>query len=296
MLWSIFLMLSASPASAQTVDWWRPTPELRIAVHWVLGGTLDVNNPTQMGLRDFYGNALPAPDVYDIDGEMNSASTVAFLHSQGKKVICYIDAGVYETYREDAAKFQTLVPRIWGKADAGWENSYWLDIRRIADLEPIMKARMQMCKSKGFDAIEPDEIDGWENDTGFPITYQDQLNYNRALARWAHELGISIGQKGDIIQTRDLVNDFDWTLNEECFLYRECTNPYDPVLDNEVPGLQLYVQQNKAVFIAEYKPYKSVKWQLICEQSRTYRFNTARYKLGLPNRGGRMPCSVSSYW
>lgn len=289
-------MAVAPSAKAQSQDWWKPNAQQRIALHWVLGNPLDVGNLTQMGLRDFDGRLLPAPDVYDIDGEMNPASTVAYLHGQGKKVICYIDAGVYETYRGDAAKFQALTPQIWGKADAGWNDSYWLDIRRIGELEPIMKARMQMCKDKGFDAIEPDEIDGWENDTGFPLTYQDQLAYNRALAQWAHELGLSIGQKGDIIQTRDLVDHFDWTLNEECFRYRECTQPYDPVLDREVPGLQLYVQQDKAVFVAEYKAFTATRWANICSQSTNQRFNTTRFRLGLPNNGGRMPCSTGTTW
>ncbi|WP_213498428.1 endo alpha-1,4 polygalactosaminidase [Lysobacter helvus] len=281
---------------AQSIDWWKPTATQRIALHWVLEGALDVTSPTQMGLRDMNGNALPEPNVYDIDGEMNSAATVAYLHGKGKKVICYFDAGVYESYRTDAYRFQALSPRIWGNADEGWNDSFWLDVRRVDELEPIMKARMQVCKDKGFDAIEPDEIDGWENDTGFPITYQDQLNYNKALARWAHELGLSIGQKGDLIQVRDLVDDFDWTLNEECFQYNECTNPYDPYLDDEVPGLQLYVQRNKAVFIAEYKGYTSTKWNSICTNSTKNRFNTTRFKLGLRNNGGRMPCSTAVGW
>lgn len=171
-----------------------------------------------------------------------------------------MDAGVYETYRRDASAFRALQPQIWGKADAGWANSYWLDIRRINELEPIMKARMAECKRKGFDAIELDEIGGWENDTGFPITYNHQLRCNQALAQWAHEMGMSIGQTGDLIQTRDLVDHFDWVLNEECFYYRECTNPYDPVLDREVTGLQLYVRQNKAVFAAEYAKYGASRW------------------------------------
>lgn len=289
-------MLSIPAASAQDGDWWKPTADQRISLHWVLGGPLNVNDPKQMGLRDFNGAALPEPDVYDIDGEYNSAETVAYLHARGKKVICYFDAGVYETYRQDAHKFQELSPQIWGNADEGWNDSFWLDIRRVDELEPIMKARMQECKDKGFDAIEPDEIDGWENDTGFPLTYQDQLNYNKALARWAHEIGMSIGQKGDIIQTRDLVDDFDWTLNEECFQYRECTNPYDPNLDEIVPGLQLYVQRNKAVFVAEYKAFTSTRWASICATSANERFNTTRFKLGLPNRGGRMPCSTEAGW
>lgn len=289
-------VVAALPARSQEPGWWRPTADQRLALHWVLGDALDVNSPLEMGLRDFNGRFLPEPDVYSIDGEMNPAETVAHLHGMGKKVICYIDAGVYETYRRDAYKFQALTPQIWGKPDKGWANSYWLDIRRISELEPIMKARMKMCKDKGFDAIEPDEIDGWENDTGFAITYQDQLNYNKALARWAHELGMSIGQKGDIIQTRDLVNDFDWTLNEECFQYHECTNPYDPTLDRHFPGLQLYVQQNKAVFIAEYKDFTDTRWANICATSTNRRFNTTRFRLGLPNNAGRLPCSTGTSW
>jgi len=291
--------------------WWQPTTEKRIALHWVLGDPLDVNNPKQMGLRDFNGQVLPEPDVYDIDGEFNTAATVNYLHNKGKKVICYFDAGVYEDYRTDAYKFQQLSPRIWGAADKPWDGSSWLDIRRVSELEPIMKARMQTCKDKGFDAIEPDEIDGWENSNGFSktpytdpqtgvthsgITYQDQLIYDKAVARWAHEIGMSIGQKGDIIQTRDLVSDFDWTLNEECYQYDECTNPYDPNLKTAVPGLQLYVQANKAVFIAEYKAFTSAKWSKICTDSKNSKFNTTRFKLGLPNNGGRMPCSTSVVW
>lgn len=297
-------LLIASAASAQST-WWQPTADKPLALHWVLNGPLDVSDPLQMGLVDFNGQPLPEPDVYDIDGEFNSANTVAYLHSRGKKVICYFDAGVYETYRDDAYKFQQITPRIWGNKDEGWDNSYWLDIRRIDELEPIMKARMKMCKDKGFDAIEPDEIDGWENDNGFAdveynghkgITYQDQLAYNRALARWAHEIGMSIGQKGDIIQTRDLVAHFDWTLNEECFQYFECTKVYDPTTDKEYPGLQLYTQANKAVFIAEYKNFGATRWTNICATSKNRRFNTTRFKLGLPNNGGRLPCSTDTSW
>ncbi|MGH7196643.1 MAG: endo alpha-1,4 polygalactosaminidase [Candidatus Saccharimonadales bacterium] len=285
------LLFKAGAPTPPPASWWKPTPDKPIALHWVLGDALNVNDPVQMGVRDFTGKTLPEPDVYDIDGEYNTKATVDYLHNKGKKVICYFDAGVYETYRSDAYKFKALSPQIWGKADVGWDNSYWLDIRRVSELEPIMKTRMQMCKDKGFDAIEPDEIDGWENDSGFALTYQDQLNYNKALARWAHEMGMSIGQKGDLIQVRDLVGDFDWTLNEECYQYNECTSVYDPVLNKNFPGLQLYVQANKAVFIAEYKAFDATKWNSICANSATNHFNTTRFKLGLPNNGGRMPCT-----
>ena len=248
-----------------------------------------------MGLRDMTGATLPAPDVYDIDGELNTKATVDYLHSQGKKVICYFDAGVYESYRSDASKFPASVI---GSPDEGWDGSNWLDIRQIDILKPIMQARVQMCKDKGFDAIEPDEITNWSNNPGFPITYQDQIVYNRAVASWAHAAGLSIGLKGDLEQAHDLVGDFDWTLNEECFQYSECTsitNEGGPGADGkDYPGLQLFVQANKAVWIAEYKSYSASAWTTVCNTSKTQHFNTTLFKLGLPNNGGRKPCATTS--
>jgi len=250
---------------------------------------LDVNNPKDMGLVDPSGNALgsPPPEVYDIDGFFNGKDpncnvkdkngvcvqgendAVATLHAMGKKVICYIDVGVYENYRPDAYKFPQ---EVIGNTDAGWNGSYWLDIRRTDVLGPIMKARMQMCKDKGFDAIEPDEIDGYSNDPGFPLTYQDQLNYNRFIAQMAHSMGMSIGLKGDIDQVKDLVGDFDWTLNEECFQYRECAL------------LKPFSDAGKAVLQVEYRGTLDT----ICPTANTNNWNSLLMPLNLD--GGRRPC------
>jgi hypothetical protein len=267
--------------------WWKPSSAKPLTMAWVLDGGISLSDPVQLGLRGIDGSTLAAPDVYDIDGELNSAATVAALHAMGKKVICYMDAGVYETYRSDASKF----PKgIWGNADEGWAGSYWLDIRRINDLAPIMQARFQMCKDKGFDAIEPDEITGWSNDSGFPLTYADQIAYNKAIAGWAHAIGMSIGLKGDLEQAHDLVNDFDWTLNEECYQYSECTTISNegPGADGkDWPGLQLFSQAGKAVWIAEYQGLGSTQ----CANALANHFNASLYKLGLPLGGGRQPCT-----
>ena len=64
--------------------------------------------------------------------------------------------------------------------------------------------------------------------------------------------------------------------------------------DTEVPGLQLYTQANKAVFVAEYKAYSASKWLSICQSSRTRHFNTARFKLEL--NGPRQPCAATTSW
>ncbi|WP_422397222.1 endo alpha-1,4 polygalactosaminidase [Sphingopyxis kveilinensis] len=48
---------------------------------------------------------------------------------------------------------------------------------------------MRCASVTGFDAVDPDEINGWENDIGFPLAFNGQLSYHRALTGWAHHLG-----------------------------------------------------------------------------------------------------------
>lgn len=279
----LLLLTLASPANAADA-WWQPKASQKLTLHWALEGAINVNNPKHIGERDFNGAVLPRPNVLDIDGEYNTAATVNTLHARGQKVICYFDAGVYETYRSDAAKFPKSVI---GKADQGWDGSYWLDIRQLSILLPIMESRIQMCADKSFDAIEPDEIDGWENASGFPLKYSDQVTYNKAIAGLAHKHGLAVVQKGDLIQTQDLVSAFDATLNEECVQYNECRNPYNPVTDREQLGLQAYSNVDKAVWLSEYK---ASVYSKMCTQAKTGGWMAALYKLGLPLNAGRKPC------
>ena len=57
-----------------------------------------------------------------------------------------------------------------------------------------MKARfVNWCQAKGFDAIEPDNLDGWSNISN--ISQADNLAYDLAIAQLAHALPLSIGLK-----------------------------------------------------------------------------------------------------
>ncbi len=104
-----------------------------------------------------------------------------------------------------------------------------------------MAERLDMCRDKGFDAVEPDNMDGYRNRTGFPLTAADQLRYNRLIARLAHERGMAVGLKNDLDQIPDLVGDFDFAVNEQCAQYGECGR------------LTPFVEAGKAVFHAEYE-------------------------------------------
>jgi hypothetical protein len=83
-------------------------------------------------------------------------------------------------------------------------------------------------------------VDAYSNNSGFNLAYNDQLDYNRFLASEAHARGLSVGLKNDLDQVTDLLSDFDWALNEECFDWSEC--------DLLLP----FIQAGKAVFHVEY--------------------------------------------
>jgi hypothetical protein len=144
-------------------------------------------------------------DFYVIDGFDNAAAAVASLHAKGRKVGCYISAGSYENWRPDASSFPAAV---LGNSN-GWSGEKWLDIRRLDILGPIMEARLDMCRAKGFDAVDPDNVDGYTNRTGFSLTAADQLAYNRFLADAAHARGMAVGLKNDLDQIATLEPSFD---------------------------------------------------------------------------------------
>jgi TolB protein len=208
-------------AAAPQSEWWEPA----VGATWQWQLTGEVID------RSF------DVDVYDVDLFDTDASVVDALHAQGSKVICYISAGSWEDWRPDAGRFPDSVI---GEKYEGWAGENWLDIRQIDLLAPIMRSRLDLCKAKGFDGVEPDNIDAYTNDTGFTLTYQDQLAFNISLANEAHSRGLSIGLKNDSEQVDDLLPHFDWALTEDCFDEEWC--------EEMLP----FIWAGKAVFAAEY--------------------------------------------
>lgn len=176
--------------------------------------------------------------IYDVDYERTSRVEVARLHRDGRRVICYLSVGSWEDFRPDSGGFPD---EVLGKVMDGWPDERWLDIRRQDILLPLLAARMDICAHKGFDAVEPDNVDGYRNETGFELSSADQLSFNRAVARLAHERGLSVALKNDLDQIPDLVGDFDFAINEQCALYGECGD-YLP-----------FTEAGKAVLHVEYE-------------------------------------------
>ncbi|MGN6190111.1 MAG: endo alpha-1,4 polygalactosaminidase [Conexibacter sp.] len=174
--------------------------------------------------------------VYDVDGFDTSRAQVARLHRAGRYVVCYVDVGTWERWRPDAARF----PRALLGASNGWPGERWLDVRRIDALAPLLRARFARCRAKGFDAVEPDNVDGYANGSGFPLTAADQLRFNRWVARAVHADGMAVALKNDLEQAPALARDFDFAVLEQCFQYDECAKA------------RPFLRAGKAVYDAEY--------------------------------------------
>ncbi|MET0340137.1 MAG: endo alpha-1,4 polygalactosaminidase [Polyangiales bacterium] len=184
-------------------------------------------------------------EIYDIDMFTATPALIASLHARGRKVICYLNVGAWEQWRADAAMFP---PEVLGKpwSATKFTDERWLDIRRIDLLAPALGQRFDYARSLGCDAVEPDNLDGWleidgnADRTGFGLTADDQLRFNRWVADEVHRRGMAVALKNDPAQAAELEPYFDFVVSEQCFDYYECEK-YKPFADS-----------GKAILLAEY--------------------------------------------
>lgn len=207
-------------------------------------------------------------EIYDIDLFESSAALISDIQASGKKVICYFSGGSSEDWRADFSDFN---PADLGNNLDGWAGERWLDVRS-SNVRNIMQARLALAKQKGCDAVEPDNMDGYTNNPGFPLTANHQLDYNRYIANQAHALNLSVGLKNDLDQITELVDYFDFAVNEQCFEYSEC--------DLLMP----FINQAKPVFNAEYKAEyvnDEIVRQALCNDAVNRQFSTLILPLDL---------------
>jgi hypothetical protein len=226
--------VAASPPSSAAA--WHPQP----------GATFQLQFSGELDLSII-------ADVYDLDLFDTPDSIVRRLHAQGRKAVCYVSVGSWEDWRPDADQFPA---ELIGRDYTGWPGEKWLDIRRIDLLAPILRARLDLCAAKGFDGVEPDNLQVVDNDTGFPISYQDELDYALWLADEAHARGLAIGLKNAPELAADALGAFDFAVTEDC---------YD---DGWCDQLASFLQAGKPVFAIEYTD-TDVDFEAACRQARS---------------------------
>ena len=239
--------LSTPPVSVT-----RRTPPVQAAWSYNIGGSDLLNS-----------GSTPTGTVVSLDLYNVTPATITRLRAAGKYIVCYYSAGSSERYRSDTQSLRLLDPALnLGdvlKGDGGvWVGERWLDIRSFgtttdgpgATIRSVMTARLSLAREKGCNAVEPDNVDAWNNDVsrrapiGTPanaISAQDQLAYNRWTAETAHALGLSVLLKNDLEQIPALLASYDGALNEECFDF-----------EGDCAQLVPFRDAGKAVYVVEY--------------------------------------------
>lgn len=215
--------------------------------------------------------AAPGLQLLDVDVFNTSAAKVAELKAKGIYMVCYINAGSWQPGYPDSGDYPAYL-KI--KQDPDWPEEYFLDVTDVfkpdSALAKILKNRLAICKQKGFDAVEPDNLQNDENAGGL-ITRQQQIDFNGWFADAAHAAGLKVLQKNgpdkiDLKTTYDgksMLSKFDGILNEECQQYNECS------------PLAKYVAAGKLALNVEYKKAPN------CTTSDSLNINTIQKDLNL---------------
>jgi hypothetical protein len=213
-------------------------------------------------------NASLDVQVFDLDLFDTPISLIDQLHSAGRKVICYFSAGSYEDFRSDSSNFTSS---DYGNPLDGWPGEWWLNTR-LTSVRNNMLYRLDVAQQKGCDGVDPDNIDGYNSDTGLDLTEDDAVDYLNFLATNAHSRNLAIGIKngGDIVNRT--ISNMQWEVNESCEQYDECDT------------FQPFIEQNKPVFHIEYPgSTDSATVQSVCSNPDIKGFSTLIKDLDLDN-------------
>lgn len=175
-----------------------------------------------------------------LDGFDASASDVAKWKNQGKIVIGYISVGSWEDWRPDVKQWplETIGPVM-----DHWPREKWLNLSNWQKVQPVMTARLNMLKQKGFDGYEGDNIsvtDQFKSKSSQKEFADENIAYAKWIASAAHSMGMLAILKNADEYASALQPYYDGAIKEEAIKYDEWDNFY-PFLDN-----------NKPVWIFEY--------------------------------------------
>ncbi len=165
-------------------------------------------------------------------------------------VICYVNA--YQTQPDDDGSRpdeksqwpEHLVLTELGD-DPNWGGEYLIDISTPefrTDAANHVQQMIQECDTKGFEAVEFDNLDSWTrfDDTPLedevPFDRDDAIAYAELLVAAAHDLGLAAAQKNTADLTKAEARTqigFDFAIAEECGRWKEC-GAYRKVYGNNV--------------------------------------------------------------
>ena len=169
------------------------------------------------------GVYAPAPSVVIVDRDRLAAPV------RGRYNVCYING--FQTQADEVSWWKKyhrglLLRRANGSyvVDSTW-GEILLDTSSPAKrrgLAAIVGRWIDGCRSKGFQAVEADNLDSWTRSES-RLRQGDNVAFARLLVARAHADGLAIAQKNDTSMApigRGI--GFDFAIAEECQVYAEC--------------------------------------------------------------------------
>ena len=182
--------------------------------------------PPPLGVKWDYqiGGAYPPPAGVRIVSRDSSASPASGLYN-----ICYLNA--FQAQPDATDWWQSNHPDLLLKTSSGapvidqnW-NEQLLDVSTDAKrtaIAQIVGGWMAGCAGKGYQGVEPDNLDSYSRSQGL-LTADDDAALATQLARLAHAKGLAIAQKNtaEFLPRAHQIG-FDFAVTEQCGKYGEC--------------------------------------------------------------------------
>lgn len=84
-------------------------------------------------------------------------------------------------------------------------------------------------KTEGFDGIDPDNMDGWDNRNGLKLTPRHAIDYMHFLAHEAHARGLAIGLKNASHVLPDVLHCVQFAVSEQAVQFDD-VDAFAPLL------------------------------------------------------------------
>ncbi|MEV4612602.1 endo alpha-1,4 polygalactosaminidase [Kitasatospora sp. NPDC049258] len=210
---------------------------------------------------------LPTPNTgfdYQIGGPYQPPAGIGAVSrdhtappAQGLYNVCYLNAfqaqpdatdwwqGNHPALLLRDAQGRPVMDEDWGEA--------LLDVSTPAkrtELAGVVGAWIDECAAKGYQAVEPDNLDSYER-SGGRLDKSHNAAFAQLLAARAHADGLAIGQKNttDLIGQRRTIG-FDFAVSEECGHYDECGG-----FDSAYEGRVFVIEYNAADYAKTCKSF-----------------------------------------
>jgi hypothetical protein len=190
-------------------------------------------------------DSVPLPPVngrfdYQIGGAYRPAASVRIVDrdrtshpAPGVYNVCYVNA--FQTQAERDHWWRAHHPALLLRTadghvveDPGWPGELVLDVgtaHKRAALARIEGRWIKGCARKGFQAVEPDNLDSYSRSHHL-LTLRDDLRFAKLLVTRAHADDLAIAQKNtaELHHRGRRVAGFDFAIAEECQVYSECAS------------------------------------------------------------------------